>query len=55
MRILSLLILLLAVPASWDFDEATIGELPTGWTAAKVKVTAFRARQKLRKQLGGLL
>jgi DNA-directed RNA polymerase specialized sigma24 family protein len=27
----------------------------TGWTAAKVKVTAFRARQKLRKQLGGLL
>ena len=27
----------------------------TGWTAAKVKITAFRARQKLRKQLGGLL
>jgi hypothetical protein len=35
MKTLSCLLLLVAVPASWDFDEATIGELPTGWTAAK--------------------
>ena len=27
----------------------------TGWTAATIKVRAFRARQKLRKQIGGLL
>ena len=27
----------------------------TGWTAATVKVRAFRARQKLRRQIGGLL
>ena len=38
-------------------QERSIAEVQqlTGWTAAKVKVTAFRARQKLRKQLGGLL
>jgi DNA-directed RNA polymerase specialized sigma24 family protein len=27
----------------------------TGWSAAAIKVRAFRARQKLRKQIGGLL
>ncbi len=27
----------------------------TGWTAATVKVRAFRARKKLRRQIGGLL
>jgi RNA polymerase sigma factor (sigma-70 family) len=27
----------------------------TGWTATAIKVRAFRARQKLRKQIGGLL
>ena len=27
----------------------------TGWTAATIKVRAFRARQKLRKHIGGLL
>jgi RNA polymerase sigma factor (sigma-70 family) len=27
----------------------------TGWSAATIKVRAFRARQKLRKQIGGLL
>jgi RNA polymerase sigma-70 factor (ECF subfamily) len=27
----------------------------TGWTTATIKVRAFRARQKLRKQIGGLL
>ena|SRR5438477_10556231 len=27
----------------------------TGWSAATVKIRAFRARQKLRKQIGGLL
>ena len=27
----------------------------TGWSAAAVKIRAFRARQKLRKQIGGLL
>jgi RNA polymerase sigma-70 factor (ECF subfamily) len=27
----------------------------TGWTAATIKIRAFRARQKLRKQIGGLL
>ena len=38
-------------------QERSVAEVQqlTGWTAAKVKVTAFRARQKLRKQLGGLL
>ena len=38
-------------------QERSVAEVRqlTGWTAAKVKVTAFRARQKLRKQLGGLL
>jgi RNA polymerase sigma factor (sigma-70 family) len=38
-------------------QECSVAEVQqlTGWTAAKVKVTAFRARQKLRKQLGGLL
>jgi len=38
-------------------QERSIAEVQqlTGWTAEKVKVTAFRARQKLRKQLGGLL
>jgi RNA polymerase sigma factor (sigma-70 family) len=33
---------------------AEVQEL-TGWTAATVKVRAFRARQKLRRQIGGLL
>lgn len=27
----------------------------TGWSAATIKIRAFRARQKLRKQIGGLL
>ena len=27
----------------------------TGWTAAAIKIRAFRARQKLRRQIGGLL
>ena len=38
-------------------QERSVAEVQqlTGWTATKVKVTAFRARQKLRKQLGGLL
>ena len=38
-------------------QERSVAEVRqlTGWTAVKVKVTAFSARQKLRKQLGGLL
>ena len=34
--------------------EAEVQKL-TGWTATAIKVRAFRARQKLRKQIGGLL
>ena len=38
-------------------QERSIAEVQklTGWTAATIKVRAFRARQKLRKQIGGLL
>ena len=38
-------------------QEKTVAEIQelTGWTAATVKVRAFRARQKLRRQIGGLL
>jgi RNA polymerase sigma factor (sigma-70 family) len=38
-------------------QEKSVAEIQkfTGWTAATVKVRAFRARQKLRKQIGGLL
>jgi RNA polymerase sigma factor (sigma-70 family) len=38
-------------------QEMSVTEIQklTGWTAATVKVRAFRARQKLRKQIGGLL
>ncbi|HEY2102255.1 MAG TPA: sigma-70 family RNA polymerase sigma factor [Chthoniobacterales bacterium] len=38
-------------------QERSIAEVQklTGWSAAKIKVTAFRARQKLRKQVGSLL
>jgi RNA polymerase sigma factor, sigma-70 family len=38
-------------------QERSVAEVQklTGWSAAKIKVTAFRARQKLRKQIGGLL
>lgn len=38
-------------------QERSVAEVQklTGWSAAKIKVTAFRARQKLRKQVGGLL
>jgi DNA-directed RNA polymerase specialized sigma24 family protein len=33
---------------------AEVQKLP-GWSAATIKIRAFRARQKLRKQIGGLL
>ena len=38
-------------------QECSVGEVQklTGWTPATIKVRAFRARQKLRKQIGGLL
>jgi len=38
-------------------QECSVAEVQklTGWTAATIKVRAFRARQKLRKQIGGLL
>ena len=38
-------------------QERTVAEIQklTGWTAAAIKIRAFRARQKLRKQIGGLL
>ena len=38
-------------------QERSVAEVQklTGWTAATIKVRAFRARQKLRKKIGGLL
>jgi len=38
-------------------QERSVAEVQklTGWTAATIKVRAFRARQKLRKQMVGLL
>ena len=38
-------------------QEKSVAEIQkvTGWTASAVKVRAFRARQKLRKQIGGWL
>src|SRR6266480_4464886 len=38
-------------------QERSVAEIQrvTGWTAAAIKVRAFRARQKLRRQIGGLL
>ena len=38
-------------------QERSVAEVQklTGWTATAIKVRAFRARQKLRKQIGGLL
>ncbi|MBV9009623.1 MAG: sigma-70 family RNA polymerase sigma factor [Verrucomicrobia bacterium] len=38
-------------------QEKSVAEIQklTGWTASAVKVRAFRARQKLRRQIGGLL
>jgi RNA polymerase sigma factor (sigma-70 family) len=38
-------------------QERSVAEVQklTGWTATTIKVRAFRARQKLRKQIGGLL
>jgi len=38
-------------------QERSVAEVQklTGWTAATIKVRAFRARQKLRKQIGRLL
>src|SRR5205809_2389531 len=38
-------------------QERSVAEVQklTAWTAATIKVRAFRARQKLRKQIGGLL
>jgi len=38
-------------------QECSVAEVQklTGWTAATIKVRAFRARQKLRKEIGGLL
>jgi RNA polymerase sigma factor (sigma-70 family) len=38
-------------------QERSVAEVQklTGWTAATIKIRAFRARQKLRKQIGGLL
>jgi RNA polymerase sigma-70 factor (ECF subfamily) len=38
-------------------QERSVAEVQklTGWSAATIKVRAFRARQKLRKQIGGLL
>src|SRR6184192_4230476 len=38
-------------------QERSVAEVQrlTGWTAATIKVRAFRARQKLRRQIGGLL
>jgi RNA polymerase sigma-70 factor, ECF subfamily len=38
-------------------QEKSVAEIQrlTGWTAATIKVRAFRARQKLRRQLGSLL
>ena len=38
-------------------QERSVAEVQklTGWTAATIKVRAFRARQKLRKQIGDLL
>src|SRR5438105_13559237 len=38
-------------------QERSVAEIQkvTGWTAAAIKIRAFRARQKLRRQIGGLL
>lgn len=38
-------------------QERSVAEVQklTGWSAAKVKVSAFRARQKLRKRIGTLI
>jgi RNA polymerase sigma factor (sigma-70 family) len=38
-------------------QEKSVAEVQklTGWTAATIKVRAFRARQKLRRHIGGLL
>ena len=38
-------------------QERSVAEVQklTGWTAATIKIRAFRARQKLRRQIGGLL
>jgi RNA polymerase sigma-70 factor (ECF subfamily) len=38
-------------------QEKSVAEIQklTGWTAATVKVRAFRARQKLRRQIGALI
>src|SRR2546423_10097358 len=38
-------------------QERSVAEVQklTGWTAATIKVRAFPARQKLRRQIGGLL
>jgi RNA polymerase sigma-70 factor (ECF subfamily) len=38
-------------------QERSVAEIQkvTGWTAGAVKIKAFRARQKLRRQIGGLL
>jgi RNA polymerase sigma factor (sigma-70 family) len=38
-------------------QERSVAEVQklTGWTTATIKVRAFRARKKLRKQIGGLL
>jgi RNA polymerase sigma factor (sigma-70 family) len=38
-------------------QERSVAEVQklTGWTAATIKIRAFRARQKLRKQIGSLL
>jgi len=38
-------------------QERSVAEIQrvTGWTAAAIKIKAFRARQKLRRQIGGLL
>src|SRR5213595_4058841 len=37
-------------------QERSVAEIQkvTGWTAAAIKIRAFRARQKLRRQIGGL-
>ena len=38
-------------------QEKSVAEIQklTGWSAAMIKVRAFRARQKLRRQIGGLI
>ena len=38
-------------------QEMSVAEIQqlTGWSATMVKVRAFRARQKLRRQIGGLI